>query len=161
MALINWAARDLLQKGHVSYNQISSYSATSIGHMALPSRSDLNFGTLLYNPHSITLLPKLLPIILRKPLIRPIDLLPANEAAIQDVDRLLLDLQGLISSTIAITTTSQLRLLGLPLAQVLQGGAGPPLLAQRAVEHDRVLVCELPQERRHHDVEAAAGEVQR
>lgn len=90
--------------------------------------------------------PEVLQIALGKPLIKSINLLPARKAAIEDIDLLHLLRRGGTRS-------------GLPLPQILQGRARPPLLAQGAVEDDDLLVREPAQKRRHRGVEAAAGEV--
>lgn len=85
--------------------------------------------------------PDLLPKALRQPLILAINLLPSRESLLQDTHFLLLG-----------RLLAQRRQQSVSLAEILERGEGPPLLAERAVEDDCLLVLDFADEGGHQGV---------
>ncbi|RAR00860.1 ribose 5-phosphate isomerase [Stemphylium lycopersici] len=89
-------------------------------------------------------------------------LLPHGETALQHKDALLLRrVHGPMSAVGALGLDTAANTQPLSLAQIPQGSTGAPLLAQRAVEHDRVLVAQGAQQLREPVVERGAGDPRR
>lgn len=81
-------------------------------------------------PRSVPL-PELLPKVLRQPLVGAVIGRPPHEAQVEHVD---------------VLPFGRAAAVGLELAEVLQGGGGPALLGEGAVEDDGLFVGELGQE---------------
>lgn len=90
------------------------------------------------------LAPNILRISLRQPAITPKLLLPANETALQNINLLV----------VALLLTERTR----ALARIAQRGGRTPLLAERAVENDLLLVLERADQFGHAIVERRAGD---
>lgn len=109
-----------------------------------PNPRTLSWEQAPHKPPASIPLPKLLPKVLRQPVIRPIIRRPPHEAQVEHVD-------VLAAGRPAIR---------LELAEVPEGGGGPALLGEGAVEDDGALVGELGEEGGEGVLEGCGGDVE-